>query len=65
MPGGPQPPFTLGIEEEYFLVERASRDLARELPPGLLDACNRRLGDRVTPEFLRGQIEVGTRTCTS
>ena len=26
MPGGPQPPFTLGIEEEYFLVERASRD---------------------------------------
>ena len=36
---GAEPPFTLGIEEEYFLVERDSRDLARELPPGLLDAC--------------------------
>ncbi len=60
-----EPPFTLGIEEEYFLVSRATRDLTPEFPPGMLEECNRRLEGRVTPEFLRAQIEVGTRTCAS
>lgn len=61
----PEPPFTLGIEEEYFLVSRETRDLAAEVPPGMLETCNRLLQDRVTPEFLRAQVEVGTRICTS
>ena len=28
------PTFTIGIEEEYLLVDRASRDLVREMPHG-------------------------------
>ena len=28
------PSFTIGIEEEYLLVDRASRDLVREMPHG-------------------------------
>jgi carboxylate-amine ligase len=54
------PSFTIGIEEEYLLVERASRDLVREMPQGLFEAASRALGDQVAREFLKSQIEVGT-----
>ena len=54
------PSFTIGIEEEYLLVERASRDLVREMPQGLFEAASKALGDRVAREFLKSQIEVGT-----
>jgi carboxylate-amine ligase len=60
-----EPPFTLGIEEEYLLVEKASRDLVEDPPPELLAECEARLAGQVSPEFLRSQIEVGTRVCTS
>jgi carboxylate-amine ligase len=61
----PEPAFSLGIEEEYLLVDRASRELVRDPPPELLAECERRLGNRVSPEFLRSQIEVQTGICTS
>jgi glutamate---cysteine ligase / carboxylate-amine ligase len=54
------PSFTIGIEEEYLLVERASRDLVREMPQGLFEAASKALGDQVAREFLKSQIEVGT-----
>ncbi len=57
------PSFTVGIEEEYLLVDRASRDLAASPPPEMLAECERRLQGRVTPEFLQTQIEVGTGVC--
>jgi glutamate---cysteine ligase / carboxylate-amine ligase len=59
------PAFTIGIEEEYLLIDPATRDLAPDPPSTILDECNRRTGDRVSPEFLRPQIEVGTKVCTS
>lgn len=61
-----EPSFTIGVEEEYLLVDRATRDLA-EPPPELITSCDEILGGqgRVTPEFLRSQIEVGTRVCTT
>jgi len=52
--------FTVGIEEEYLLVDPDTRDLIPEAPPGLLEDCQRELGDCVSPEFLQCQIEVGT-----
>lgn len=55
------PTFTLGIEEEYLLVARASRDLVNEQPSTMLADCEQRLAGQVSPEFLRSQIEVGTR----
>jgi carboxylate-amine ligase len=61
----PSPSFSLGIEEEYLLVDRATRGLVRELPAGLLEECERRLGPRVSAEFLRSQIEVQTGICDS
>ncbi len=59
------PSFTIGIEEEYLLVERESRDLAAEPPPEMLAECEARLSGRVMPEFLQSQIEVATGICTS
>ncbi|MFQ5625044.1 MAG: carboxylate-amine ligase, partial [Methyloligellaceae bacterium] len=56
-----RPSFTLGIEEEYLIVETDSRQLVREPPGDFLAACNELLGDQVTGEYLQCQIEVGTR----
>ena len=59
------PEFTLGIEEEYFLVDRATRDVVGDPPPEMLAECEALLGGQVSSEFLRSQIEVGTRVCAS
>jgi len=60
-----KPSFTVGIEEEYLLVDPGTRDLISEAPPTMLPECERRLAGQVTPEFLQSQIEVGTRVCAS
>ena len=54
---------TIGIEEEYLLVDLASRDLRADPPDAFMGGCRELLGDRVTPELLRCQIEVGTPVC--
>ena len=59
-----EPSFTFGIEEEYHLVDVATRALA-PAPAGLMTACEQALGRRVSPEFLRTQIEIGTGVCRS
>ncbi len=59
------PTFTIGIEEEYLLIDPKTRDLAGDPPDSILEECKSRVGDQVTPEFLRSQIEVGTKVCTS
>ena len=60
-----EPSFTIGIEEEYLLVDAESRDLVREAPPTMLPECEALLEGQVTPEFLQCQIEVGTRKCST
>ena len=60
--------FTIGIEEEYLLVDPVSRDLAAEPPAELLEECQRRITaeiGHVAPEFLRAQLEVDTPVCRS
>lgn len=57
----PQPAFSVGIEEEYLLVDRETRDLVQDPPPALMEECAEALGSQVMPEFLRAQIEVGTK----
>jgi len=60
--------FTIGIEEEYLLVDPVSRDLVADPPAGMMEACQNSLGDSlgaVSPEFMRSQIEIGTRVCHS
>ncbi|MEM9319092.1 MAG: carboxylate-amine ligase [Pseudomonadota bacterium] len=52
-------PLTLGLEEEYLLVDQETLALAKP-PDALLQACTAALAGQVSPEFLQCQIEVGT-----
>ena len=63
---GPRPPdipFTIGVEEEYLVVDRESRDLIPEAPPEMIEQCRERLGEQVTTELMQCQIEIGTTVC--
>lgn len=57
------PALTLGVEEEYLLVDPQTRDLVRDPSPDFIEDCKSQLGERVTPEFLRCQVEIGTPVC--
>ena len=59
------PAFSLGIEEEYLIVDPVTRELVADPPAGLLEACEHILGSQVGPEFLRCQIEIGTPVCAT
>jgi carboxylate-amine ligase len=60
-----EPAFSLGIEEEYLLVDLATRDLVADPPAELLQRCIAETDGRVSPEFLRSQLEVKTSVCAS
>jgi glutamate---cysteine ligase / carboxylate-amine ligase len=60
-----EPEFTIGIEEEYFLVDRETRDVVTDPPNAMLAELEALLGAQVSREFLRSQIEVGTRVCAN
>ena len=60
-----RPSFTVGIEEEYMLVDPETRDLVSDPDPAMFDRCQELLGERVTHELLRSQIEVSTRPYSS
>jgi carboxylate-amine ligase len=60
-----RPSFTIGIEEEYLVVDRESRDLIKRPPKEMWDRLGEVLGSKVTPEFLKAQIEVGTKDCAN
>jgi glutamate---cysteine ligase / carboxylate-amine ligase len=54
--------FTIGVEEEYQIVDRRTRELhsrAGHILPGARAA----VGDHVTPELYLSQIEIGTPVC--
>ena len=57
------PAFSIGIEEEYLLVDLETHDLLPDPPEEIFKRCQGKLGARVMPEFLRSQIEVGTGVC--
>ncbi len=59
-----RPSFTIGVEEEYKIVDLETRDLVRDLPGGMLEEIAERAEGQVGPEFMRSQIEVGTIVCT-
>ncbi len=54
--------FTVGVEEEYQVVDTASGELS-EQAGAVLEEARRRLGDAAQPELLRSQVEAGTPVC--
>ncbi|MEH6825142.1 MAG: carboxylate-amine ligase [Motiliproteus sp.] len=59
----PSDDFTLGIEEEYLLVNLTTRELAADPPEALFKRCAKALPKQVKHEFIRAQIEVATPIC--
>ncbi len=57
------PSFTLGVEEEYLLVDKETRALVIDPPETLMAEAEEKCGPQVTSELLRSQIEIGTRVC--
>ncbi|KAA3637535.1 MAG: carboxylate-amine ligase [Armatimonadetes bacterium] len=55
-----RPRFTIGIEEEYFVVDRETRDLVDDLPKPLRDTLAHPPIGLTSPEFIRSQVEIGT-----
>jgi carboxylate-amine ligase len=58
-----RPSFTLGIEEEYQIVDPETRDLRSHIATEMLSQGKRRLEERVKAEMHQSVIEVGTRIC--
>jgi glutamate---cysteine ligase / carboxylate-amine ligase len=63
--GTTEPKFTMGIEEEYLLVDRETRALVIDPPTSLMTECEELIGEQVSSELLRSQIEVGTKVCNN
>ena len=53
------PAFTMGIEEEYLLVDAKTGALV-EAPDALMSSCAERLEGQFSPEFKACQVEIGT-----
>jgi carboxylate-amine ligase len=60
-----EPPFTIGVEEEYLLVDKETRSLVIDPPDSLMEEAEERCGAQVTSELLKSQIEIGTRVCNN
>jgi carboxylate-amine ligase len=55
-------PFTIGVEEEYQIIDPETRELSSYVTQ-ILEAGKMQLQERVKPEMLQSTIEVGTNVC--
>ena len=59
-------PITLGVEEEFFLVDPQTRDLVADPNPGFFDDCKHvDSPHKFVHELFRSQIESNSRVCNS
>ena len=58
-----EPAWTMGIEEEYLLVDRETGELVSNQPPGLMDRVTELRYGMVSHELFDSQIEIGTGIC--
>ncbi|HEX8117989.1 MAG TPA: glutamate-cysteine ligase family protein, partial [Pyrinomonadaceae bacterium] len=54
--------YTLGIEEEYQIVDPVSRELRSHVSTFLEEGITI-LGEQIKPEMIQSQVEVGTNIC--
>jgi carboxylate-amine ligase len=60
-----EPPFTIGVEEEFLLVDKETRALVIDPPKTLMAEAEAKCGSQVTSELLRSQIEISTKVCNN
>jgi glutamate---cysteine ligase / carboxylate-amine ligase len=58
----PEESFTIGVEEEYQIIDPANRELCSRVQQ-ILPLAQRTLGEAVQPEAQRSQIEIATPIC--
>ena len=56
--------FTLGIEEEFQIVDPVTRELKSHVSE-ILDEGKMLLGEQIKPEMIQSMIEVGTGICAN
>ncbi len=56
--------FTLGIEEEFQIVDPETRELKSHVSE-ILDEGKKFLGEKIKPEMIQSMIEVGTGVCAN
>ncbi len=57
---------SLGVEEEFFLIDPETRDLLVNPDPGILEECEKNRGPhKVVHEYLWSQVETNTKVCGS
>jgi glutamate---cysteine ligase / carboxylate-amine ligase len=56
-------PFTLGVEEEYMLLDGTTFDLVQHVDTVLTAMQNGELTDRVGPELMQSVVEISTPIC--
>jgi carboxylate-amine ligase len=52
--------YSFGIEEEFFVSSLHTRALVHDVPEALIERARRELGEAVTAEMLRSQIEIAS-----
>ena len=60
---GSGPPFTLGVEEEYMLLDADSYDLVQHIDSVLAATEGHELGSRVAAELMQSVLEIATPVC--
>jgi glutamate---cysteine ligase / carboxylate-amine ligase len=58
-------PYTLGVEEEYMLLDRESLDLVQHVDTVLAAVQGHELEARINPELMQSVIEITTPVCHS
>src|SRR6266516_5120641 len=60
---GAGPPLTVGVEEEYMLLDSGGFDLVSGVEPILEEAAASEFADRLKPELMQCVVESGTVVC--
>jgi glutamate---cysteine ligase / carboxylate-amine ligase len=60
---GASEPFTLGVEEEYMLLDGETLDLVQHVEAVLEAAAGHELEPRVNPELMQSVLEIATPVC--
>ena len=60
---GESPPFTLGVEEEYMLLDPGSFDLVQHVDTVLTAVQDAEFTERIGPELMQSVVEISTPVC--
>ena len=60
---GGSPPFTLGVEEEYMLLDPETFDLVQHVDTVLTAVQNGEFTERIGPELMQSVVEISTPVC--